>query len=1699
MWDSEKFKLLRMAIVVSGTIGLLVTLLWLSAEASTAHAESMDAYTVYYVAPGGNCGSGVVPCYSSVQAAVDAADAPGDVIKVAAGTYTDIHARAGITQVVYISKTVTIQGGYTIQNWATPNPGVNITTLDARGQGRVLYVTGAISLIVAGLRVTGGDAKGLGGHLVDWGWPYGLENLDAGGGIYVTTATVMLQDSYVAGNQAYVGGGLYLGNTATVVRNTTFTLNTATSQGGGVFLNESTATLEGNTFTGNTALYGGGAYLFIDHSLISENAFSMNTASYIGGGIFVNTGTTVITGNQFSGNSARHCGGGYLAVGDFTFRGNDVYSNSATEEGGGLCLSGGHQIVNENTFTGNQAGRSGGGLSIFCADADLVNNIVADNQAGASGSGLTVQGSSARLQHNTIVRNYGGDGSGVYVSEYEDWFVLLASTVAMTNTIIAGQTTGIYVTTGNTATMEATLWGRGEWGNQADWGGMGYIFTGTLNYYGDPAFLCADVSCPAPYRIKVNSPAIDVGVDTNVSVDIDGESRPEGAGYDLGADEYHTLYSPEYSGERLVLSFYYPWYDPLSFWSASFLADRPVYPYTSDDPVAISRHVAWAMSAGLDGFISSWWGWENTFVDGNFSRLLDALNGTHLRATIYFETWSNPNFDSPAKIVAELKYVLDRYGNHPSFLKREDRPVIFLYSVDSIAPNYPGSAYSKWQSVVDTLHAQGYYPFLVADSTNTAYLSLFDGLHTYFALQDTSVYKNVSCQAHRAGKLWAANFYPGFDDSKLYWRDPYHIVIPRNNGQTYSNTFASALQSEPDWLVQTSFNEWYENTHIEPSVNYGYEYLQRTALLSAQFHTWRAFSRLYVNPAYSGPTDGSSARPFRTLGEALNAAADGATLYLAAGVYTGPITFTRSITLVGGYDPATWTRNISAHPTILRGDSSGPVVRVLPDPCRPFTPMVTLDGLTITGGNGGVRVEGATLALVNVTLAGNRASNHGGGLLVENGGQVLVRESHILSNTASVGGGIFVGVNARATLTNTVVAQNTATVAGGGVYARPEASLSVVNSTLADNSAPGNGSGLYAWPFQPQTATIVNTILWSNSGDDLLCAGDCTVNYSVVGGGYAGTGNLSTDPLFIAPQQADYHLRYNSPAVDAGSPRGVWPTGPAPTVDIDGDPRPLRSRVDIGADEVWPVESALSANRNLARPGDVITYTIVLTNYALQSLKFWVTDTLPLAAGYVPGSARASVGTVETPLSGTLVLPYLVWKGAIPARQTARLSFAVTVPPQTALYCTTIVNTALVQSELAPGGGMITWEHTSTINTTPGTLASIAIRDAAGNSVTARMLQVGESLRLYAIGFDDCPSPNYLWPVAAQWSISGTLERQTGIGESFVFIPTRAGGQGRIVADDGRGHRAESGIITVVSPPPRITVSPGALTSTQEVGQRITRVLTLTNVGGTELEYALVPNYTFELTYTWGDGFFIDADPRSGYTLLDYYYTPEQVQVLPGGCTARVDEVELRTNGVNFARKVAWDWEAHLSNADIPLPEGQLWDSQRDPSADSGVPVHLALVVGTRGDTNSYAYRAYRNFRTGALSVYPYYYLVKRSRSLPITIADGLHAQVAVWTGDGDVTIHFDTMSLEVGGEVGCAAGWLTANPSSGAIEAGGVGSINVTFDSRGLRPGVYKTALIIQSTDPSSSTLVVPVTLVVNQSYIYLPVVIREIMPPIR
>ena len=103
------------------SITVLLALTWAVALPSAA------ASGTHYVAPGGEC-HGATPCYATLQAAIDAAS-PGDELRVAQGVYTDVTAREynltypqTVTQALFIDKSLTVRGGYTVTDWTTAQP-----------------------------------------------------------------------------------------------------------------------------------------------------------------------------------------------------------------------------------------------------------------------------------------------------------------------------------------------------------------------------------------------------------------------------------------------------------------------------------------------------------------------------------------------------------------------------------------------------------------------------------------------------------------------------------------------------------------------------------------------------------------------------------------------------------------------------------------------------------------------------------------------------------------------------------------------------------------------------------------------------------------------------------------------------------------------------------------------------------------------------------------------------------------------------------------------------------------------------------------------------------------------------------------------------------------------------------------------------------------------------------------------------------------------------------------------------------------------------------------------------------------------------------------------------------------------------------------------------------------------------------------
>jgi uncharacterized repeat protein (TIGR01451 family) len=483
--------------------------------------------------------------YDTVQEAVDAAS-EGDFIKVAEGTYTGVSQRDGVTQTVYLSKTLTIYGGYTTSDWDKPEPEINITTLDAQGLGRVFFMKGGITPTIAGLHITGGNALGLG--------PNG-----EGGGIYtyneayVGAFNTTLKDNHLYNNKASDGGGAYLdGHAHHTLTGNTFELNLADDRGGGLVIFNQPMTLTHNTFSGNSAAYGGGLAVLNADALLQGNRFQENSALEAGGGVFA--------------------------------------QNSAFEAEGDVLLK-------------NSAGR-GGGLAVFGAfynqtwrDNWVVNTVVAYNESSVEGSGIYIGGSPLHLWHTTLVSNTGGGDPGIGII-IGDWFTGQTSEVELRNTILVSQTTGIAVEDGSTVAIDSILW----YADAITLTEVPEADVSIVNQFtGDPAFTDPAL---ADFHLEPTSAARDVGMLSGVAADFDGWVRPMGMGYDLGAFEHHDAAlslskTPHLSGANVGAELTYQvvltsagagdsdnvvFTDTLDAWQRPMVVDSPDGNCTIEDP-----------------------------------------------------------------------------------------------------------------------------------------------------------------------------------------------------------------------------------------------------------------------------------------------------------------------------------------------------------------------------------------------------------------------------------------------------------------------------------------------------------------------------------------------------------------------------------------------------------------------------------------------------------------------------------------------------------------------------------------------------------------------------------------------------------------------------------------------------------------------------------------------------------------------------------------------------------------------------------------------------------------------------------------------------------------------------------------------------------------------------------------------------------
>lgn len=257
--------------------------------------------------------------------------------------------------------------------------------------------------------------------------------------------------------------------------------------------------------------------LIFNNATISANA----STSSNGGGIYVNDSALTLIDSTVSGCTASLRGGAiYCNNSDLKAVNTIIEDNHSNYDGGGVYATSSDVIVQNSKILDNSSNHYGGGMFVqLNSKLEIGNTVFAQNSA-ASGGGLHSYSASTWIDHSVFYKNSRTSGFG--------------SSVSFAN-----------VHEGHI--RHSIIWSNDVADEEEDLSGVNSAIVSDSNIEDDigptnnnisvnPIFAGPDYN---NFRLRSGSPCIDAGAATSlITLDIDGDIRPEGSAVDIGIDEF---------------------------------------------------------------------------------------------------------------------------------------------------------------------------------------------------------------------------------------------------------------------------------------------------------------------------------------------------------------------------------------------------------------------------------------------------------------------------------------------------------------------------------------------------------------------------------------------------------------------------------------------------------------------------------------------------------------------------------------------------------------------------------------------------------------------------------------------------------------------------------------------------------------------------------------------------------------------------------------------------------------------------------------------------------------------------------------------------------------------------------------------------------------------------------------------------------
>jgi glycosyltransferase involved in cell wall biosynthesis len=293
---------------------------------------------------------------------------------------------------------------------------------------------------------------------------------------------------------------------------------------------------------------------------------------------------------------------------------------------------------------------------------------------------------------------------------------------------------------------------------------------------------------------------------------------------------------------------YYCWYG--DGYGSRHWNDNSLYGTVTDKPLSgfyesfrrstLEAHFELLGEAGLDFLILNLHvepaginSYEKATIE-NLFRVANAV-GTNL----HFAIQLCPAGCSTVDFLRAVDHVSAHFVGNSHYLHLQGRPVLYVFWTGELDGRRQDINQMKESLVNFVRIATSLRPYDSRGEQKKT-MGLFDGFSLFSPLDicnparwhDTwkTVYDSGSA-GNRHLRIFTVS--PGYDDSQLgdfARRSNLRRKIPRNSGQTYRAMLdcALALDPFPHQVLISSFNEYHENSHIEPSLNRGFRYMEMT-------------------------------------------------------------------------------------------------------------------------------------------------------------------------------------------------------------------------------------------------------------------------------------------------------------------------------------------------------------------------------------------------------------------------------------------------------------------------------------------------------------------------------------------------------------------------------------------------------------------------------------------------------------------------------------------------------------------------------------------------------------------------------------------------------------------------------------------------------------------------------------------------------